>query len=61
MEKKDQKEAVVDIGGTKETGVPEKCPKCGIMVKDPFGMGKIIHDIENCQGFYFKDKSRRTE
>ena len=25
------------------------CPHCGCQTKDPFGMGKTIHNVENCK------------
>jgi len=27
-----------------------KCPKCGCMIMDPFGMDLPIHDVEKCKG-----------
>ena len=30
-------------GGVEE--MPSECPKCGCQVLDPFGMGRVIHDI----------------
>ena len=27
----------------------DACPHCGCQTKDPFGMGKTIHNVENCK------------
>lgn len=24
------------------------CPKCGAQIMDPFGMGRVIHDVARC-------------
>jgi len=34
---------------TQETPRTDACPHCGCQTKDPFGMGKTIHNIENCK------------
>ncbi|MBC8386232.1 MAG: hypothetical protein H8E09_00150 [Gammaproteobacteria bacterium] len=26
-----------------------KCPRCGCQTRDPFGMGKVIHDPDRCE------------
>lgn len=26
------------------------CPKCGCQTRDPFGSGKVIHDVGSCGG-----------
>lgn len=36
---------------TTTTATPrtDACPHCGCQTKDPFGMGKTIHNVENCK------------
>lgn len=26
------------------------CPKCGAGIYDPFGMGRLMHDVDSCLG-----------
>jgi hypothetical protein len=33
----------LDLRGT--DAPPRTCPKCGCQVYDPFGFGKVIHDV----------------
>lgn len=34
---------------TNDTPSADACPHCGCQTKDPFGMGKTIHDVEKCK------------
>jgi hypothetical protein len=27
---------------------PSQCPQCGLQVFDPFGFGRVIHDVAKC-------------
>ena len=35
---------------TSAVSMPSVCPRCGCQVYDPFGMGKIIPNIQKCNG-----------
>ena len=32
-----------------EAAQPEKCPRCGVQVFDPFARRIVIHDVEKCR------------
>jgi len=32
-------------------GSADRCPKCGSQLRDPFGLGKLVHDVAECRGF----------
>ena len=34
---------------TTDTPRTDACPQCGCQTKDPFGMGKTIHNVKNCK------------
>jgi hypothetical protein len=43
-----------------EAAQPEKCPRCGVQVFDPFARRIVIHDVEKCRSTNVRGNAHLT-